>query len=82
MDVLTKSNLKNLSGPILITGHTGFKGTWLTMLLEVLGVEVAGLSLPPEKESLFTRARRTGRVYEEFVDIRDFKKVEKFVRSV
>jgi CDP-glucose 4,6-dehydratase len=82
MHVLTKSNLKNLSGPILITGHTGFKGTWLTMLLEVLGVEVVGLSLPPEKESLFTRARRTGRVNEEFVDIRDFKKVEKFVRSV
>jgi CDP-glucose 4,6-dehydratase len=40
---------------VLITGHTGFKGVWLTLFLEALGAEVYGLGLaPPSKEpSLF-----------------------------
>jgi CDP-glucose 4,6-dehydratase len=33
---------------IFITGHTGFKGTWLTFLLKELGAEVMGYALPPE----------------------------------
>ncbi len=32
---------------VLITGHTGFKGTWLALWLNKLGAEVAGLALPP-----------------------------------
>ena len=35
----------DLGTKILVTGHTGFKGTWLTLLLERLGYEVSGLSL-------------------------------------
>ena len=33
---------------VLITGHTGFKGSWLTLLLKVLGAEVMGYALAPE----------------------------------
>ena len=33
---------------VFITGHTGFKGTWLTFLLKELGAEVMGYALPPE----------------------------------
>lgn len=33
---------------VLITGHTGFKGSWLTLLLKKLGAEIAGLALPPD----------------------------------
>jgi len=33
---------------VLITGHTGFKGTWMTFLLTEMGAEVCGLSLAPE----------------------------------
>jgi CDP-glucose 4,6-dehydratase len=33
---------------VLVTGHTGFKGAWLTYLLELAGAEVTGLALPPE----------------------------------
>lgn len=40
----------------LITGHTGFKGSWLTALLTAAGHEVSGLSLDPEPGSLFDRA--------------------------
>ena len=38
----------------LITGHTGFKGTWLTMLLHERGHIVSGISLNPEEDALFT----------------------------
>jgi len=41
----------------LVTGHTGFKGSWLTLMLNRLGHTVSGLALNPEPESLFVRAR-------------------------
>jgi len=37
----------------LITGHTGFKGAWLTLMLTQQGHQVSGLSLDPEPESLY-----------------------------
>jgi CDP-glucose 4,6-dehydratase len=40
----------------LITGHTGFKGAWLSLLLRQRGHLVSGISLQPELESLFARA--------------------------
>jgi CDP-glucose 4,6-dehydratase len=33
---------------VLVTGHTGFKGSWLVLWLEMLGAKVTGISLPPE----------------------------------
>ena len=33
---------------VLVTGHTGFKGSWLTLWLRELGAEVTGYALPPE----------------------------------
>jgi CDP-glucose 4,6-dehydratase len=35
---------------VLVTGHTGFKGSWLTLWLKQLGAEVVGISLAPEKQ--------------------------------
>jgi CDP-glucose 4,6-dehydratase len=40
----------------LITGHTGFKGAWLCMLLRARGHNVSGISLQPETNSLFIQA--------------------------
>ena len=73
------TRLRGLPGPILVTGHTGFKGTWLTFLLERLQVPVIGFSLPPEKDSLFDRAKRTGLIPEEFADICDLEAVSRFL---
>lgn len=75
MDLMLGKRLRELSGPILITGHTGFKGTWLTLLLERLGVPIVGLSLAPETNSLFQRLNRTGEIPEIFGDIRDLNVV-------
>ncbi len=35
---------------VLLTGHTGFKGAWLSLWLERLGAQVTGLALPPDTE--------------------------------
>ena len=32
---------------VFVTGHTGFKGSWLSLWLATLGAEVFGFSLPP-----------------------------------
>jgi len=58
---------------ILITGHTGFKGSWLTVLLNDLGAEVVGISLPPESpKSLYEAASINKELATEyFQDIRD-----------
>jgi CDP-glucose 4,6-dehydratase len=75
------SSIANLPGPILLTGHTGFKGTWMTLLLEKLGVRTIGYSLPPQKDSLFDRANRAGLITEEFADIRDIERLKAFVEK-
>ena len=74
--------LKNLDRPVMITGHTGFKGTWLTLLLESQGIEVSGLSLRPEQDSLYSRLERNGKIHENFLDIRDFDSVNSVINSV
>ena len=71
--------LRGLQGPIMVTGHTGFKGTWLTLLLQELEIPVIGLALEPEEDSLFDRAKRIGSIPEEFIDIRDVSAVNHFV---
>lgn len=40
--------------PVLVTGHTGFKGTWLCVALQNLGAQVHGYALEPKQESLYS----------------------------
>lgn len=57
---------------VLITGHTGFKGTWLCRMLLSAGAQVTGYSLPPEeKPSLFQLAQVEGQINSVEGDIRD-----------
>lgn len=56
---------------VLITGHTGFKGAWLALLLEAAGATVSGLALdPPSTPSLHALAGRRGDDRDR-VDLRD-----------
>jgi CDP-glucose 4,6-dehydratase len=41
---------------VFITGHTGFKGAWLCIFMNLLGAKVYGYSLSPKKKSLFNQA--------------------------
>lgn len=79
MDIVLGNHLRLLPGPIMVTGHTGFKGTWLTLLLERLGIPVVGYSLAPEPNSLFNRTNRTGAIPEVFSDIGDLKSLQEFM---
>ena len=58
---------------VLVTGHTGFKGSWLVLMLEMLGSEVHGLALgPPTRPSLFEMARVAGTLRSDHrADVRD-----------
>jgi CDP-glucose 4,6-dehydratase len=72
----------NLAGKILITGHTGFKGTWLTLLAEELGMEVVGISLPPDKDSLYTRLARNSAIEEYFLDINNYEELYSKIQQI
>ena len=60
----------------LITGHTGFKGAWLSLILKQRGHLVSGVSLAPEVGSLFERAN-IGKYLENdiYCDIRDLSRL-------
>lgn len=68
---------------VLVTGHTGFKGSWLTLLLKHLGAEVIGISLPPNSSpSLYIEAKVNEEVELEFFqDIRDAKAIAEILES-
>lgn len=68
---------------VLVTGATGFKGSWLCSWLLDLGAEVYGYSLDlVSPVNLFGEANLQERMTHEFGDVRDFPKLEQFVSDV
>jgi CDP-glucose 4,6-dehydratase len=68
---------------VLLTGHTGFKGAWLALLLARLGAEVNGLALDPIEGALFTKANVAAVLASDHrVDIRSRDAVEATIRDV
>jgi CDP-glucose 4,6-dehydratase len=67
---------------VLVTGHTGFKGSWLTIWLERLGARVTGLSLTPVTEpNLYTEAKIEELCDSRICDIRDAAAVNALVKE-
>lgn len=67
---------------ILITGHTGFKGAWLSQILLQWGAEVVGVSLSPEtKPNLFTVLDLKKSVKNYFVDIRNYAELKEIIEK-
>jgi len=63
---------------VLITGHTGFKGSWLALWLQDMGASVTGFSLPPPTSpNMFARADVDAGMSSIIGDIRDFSVFEK-----
>jgi CDP-glucose 4,6-dehydratase len=60
---------------VLVTGHTGFKGSWLALWLIQMGARVTGLALPAEETGLFRQARIAELVNHVEGDIRDLATV-------
>jgi CDP-glucose 4,6-dehydratase len=61
---------------VLLTGHTGFKGAWMSMLLGSLGARVQGFALAPEEPSLFTSCTVDADVAHRIGDVRDLDAVQ------
>lgn len=63
---------------MFITGHTGFKGSWLSTLLTLAGAEVTGFALPPQgKNNLFALAGIEPKIRSVCGDIRDFSALKR-----
>ena len=62
---------------VLITGHTGFKGSWLTLVLLESGAIVSGYALEAEQVSLFNQLSNAQRIENGIGDIRDRKTLTK-----
>jgi CDP-glucose 4,6-dehydratase len=62
---------------VLVTGHTGFKGGWLCRILERLGANVTGYSLPPPtRPSLFEEAALGDGLTSRIADVRDLAQLK------
>ncbi|WP_319559823.1 CDP-glucose 4,6-dehydratase [Marispirochaeta sp.] len=84
MEIVTNSLNPSFwkSKKVLVTGHTGFKGAWLTLWLQRLGADVTGIGLKPETEpNLFTCAKIEKLLKSYICDIRDDKKIAKIVQE-
>ena len=65
---------------VLVTGHTGFTGSWVSLWLKRLGADVIGYSLTPETQpSLFNELGLENKVDHHIGDIRDFDRLQKVV---
>lgn len=65
---------------VLVTGHTGFKGGWLSLWLHRMGAEVVGMALePPTDPSFFEQAALEEILRHEIADVRDEQKVADLV---
>lgn len=68
---------------VLVTGHTGFKGTWLCVLLHSLGADVYGYALqPPTTPSLFELSGIDRLIHSEIGDVRDLQHLHGFFQKV
>lgn len=67
---------------VFLTGHSGFKGSWLALWLHRLGAKVTGVSLPPATEpNLFSLAKVDAVADSHFIDIRDADRLSECIRA-
>lgn len=68
---------------VLITGHTGFKGTWMCQLLLMAGANVTGYALePPTSPSLFEMCGLQNKINSVIGDVRDLEKMKSVFENV
>ena len=66
---------------VFLTGHTGFKGAWLSYILNILGAEVTGFSLsPPTNPNLFETLELDKKVNHFLGDVRDFNTLSSVIK--
>ena len=67
---------------VFVTGHTGFKGSWLSLWLQLMGAKVKGFSLaPPTQPALFEVAKVGDNMQTEIGDIRNLQQLSQSIRA-
>ncbi len=67
---------------ILLTGHTGFKGSWLIRILNCFGAKVFGISLEPENGSLFNKIPERSLARSDYFDLADICRVKQTFEEI
>ena len=68
---------------VFITGHTGFKGSWLSIILNSLNAKIFGFSLKPKKKSLFNQSKISKNLSSNtFADISNIKLLKKKIKTI
>jgi len=83
--VILRDELRNAykGQTVLVTGHTGFKGSWLSEWLLLLGARVVGIALPPSTDpALFNQLRLADRMEHHLQDIRDREAFSRLVLEI
>lgn len=79
MDDLVKTLALFRGRRVLVTGDTGFKGSWLALWLAEVGAEVYGYALPPDRQDAhFNLLRLQERIHHQNGDIRDLEQLSDF----
>ena len=79
MDLLKTFDNKN----VLITGHTGFKGSWLSIWLLSLGANVHGISLePPTTPSIYQTSNLKYKMFDYRKNIQDHDEINKLIKEI
>src|SRR5256885_16129419 len=64
---------------VLLTGHTGFKGAWLSEWLLLLGAQITGYAIDCQEPSLFTQLKLSNRMDDVRGDVRDLPSVRELI---
>ncbi len=76
-----EDSYKNLK--VLVTGSTGFKGSWLSYWLKKLRSKVIGVGLKPEKDNiLFKSLKLEKKISQYYIDIENFEKIDNLIKKV
>lgn len=66
---------------VFVTGHTGFKGSWLSLFIQSLGADVKGFSLPPQEGSFFKIVEMDTLVKGHYGNLNDYPLLEKTLKE-
>ena len=66
---------------VFVTGHTGYKGAWLTAILRELGAEMTGYALGAQEGSMFEAMNGSRLVHSVEGDVRDFEHLQETMLS-
>jgi CDP-glucose 4,6-dehydratase len=68
---------------VFLTGHTGFKGSWFLIFLNLLGAKIAGYSLKPKTKTNFYELAKLNKIINKniFGDIRDYNKLKNSIKN-